>query len=91
MIFGDSQSRISPKFPSVNDAIERRHQQREAIAARTLAVVMFAGIGVAFWSSFGLVMTIFGGLGFVITCFYAGNRQYERQLKNGSSLRKPFL
>lgn len=73
-------SRISPRFPSYEEARERLHQRRETLVARGFLILL--AISPIIWyfngSLRGVLAAGIGGLGFVLTCFYAGNRQYER-------------
>ena len=82
----------SPKFPSIGEALERRRQLRETIAAR--AMLIFAGLGLLyafFWSSFGWVIFGFNLVGFIITCFITGNRQWRNAgSPGGVNGRRPF-
>ena len=78
-----AQRRLSPKFPTIEEALERRRALRETIAARVL--LGFGGIiALIVGQSFGWVGVGFGFGGFIVTCFYAGNRQYVRSGKQGS-------
>lgn len=79
----------SPRFPTVEEARERRRLLREKIIARTSILGMFAGSAYSFWSSAGFAVA---GLSFVTlaaTCLYAGNRQYNRHGGAGGGHR-PF-
>jgi hypothetical protein len=89
-IHGDSQHRRSPKFPTVNEATERRQQLRETIATRTL-LVMAALFGAATpFAGRPFFVGLASGaclIGFVIMCFVAGNRWKHGGNGNG---RRPF-
>lgn len=73
-----AQRKLSPKFPPIADALERRQRFREAFVARAQLLTGAAGLIYSHWDSFGYVIAGFGFVGFVITCFVAGNRQYVR-------------
>jgi uncharacterized membrane protein YccC len=76
-----AQRKLSPKFPDLDEAHERRQKKHEALIARILlgsAVVM--GIGAPFaehpWWLGASAVACF--IGFIITCFVAGSRQTRR-------------
>lgn len=74
--YGDSPRRISPKFPSIADALIRRQKEREKFAARGLLLGIFVGLGVAFWQpGIGALITGWSGVGFALTCWVTGRHQ----------------
>jgi hypothetical protein len=79
----------SPMFPSLDEAMERHRRRRETIIARTYILGMFAGAVYSFWSGAGFAVAGLSFVGFVTTCFYAGNRQYTRHGGPGRNHR-PF-
>ncbi len=79
----------SPVFPSIAEALEKRQRLRETIAARTMLVLTVAGLVYTYWDSFGWVIAGFNFLGFVITCFVAGNRHHVRT-NGGRHGSRPF-
>lgn len=79
----------SPRFPTVEEARERRHQLREKIVARGYILGMLAGSIYSFWSSVGFAVAGLSFVGLAATCLYAGNRQYNRHGGAGRNHR-PF-
>jgi hypothetical protein len=78
-----SQRRLSPQFPSIDEARERRHQKREAFVARGLMGLTAAfGLAAPFAEHPGfMAASAFACfVGFVATCIYAGNRQYRKMM-----------
>jgi len=73
-----AQRKLSPRFPTIAEATERRTALRETIIARTLLGLTVGGLIYSVWdrSGFGLAGASF--VGFVITCFVAGNRRHGR-------------
>ena len=87
-----AQRKLSPRFPTIAEALERRTALRETITARTLlfggAAGLVYGIG---WDSFGYVVAGMSLVGFTIMCFIAGNRQHIRSGGNTNGSRSgPF-
>ena len=80
----------SPRFPVIADALEKRRQLRETIAARSLFTLFVGGLlyGIV-ENNYGFAVAGFGFVGFVVTSFIAGNRMY---VKNGgtSNGARPF-
>ena len=74
-----AQRKLSPRFPSFDEAFERRTVRRENFAARVLmfciGVGLIYGIG---WDSVGYVIAGIGVAAFVAMCIGTGNRQYKR-------------
>jgi hypothetical protein len=83
-----AQRKLSPKFPSIAEAQERRRKLHEAVAARTLLAMLPLGVIVSVWNSFGWAMAGVGVAGFIVTCFVAGNRQCTRS--GGGNRGRPF-
>ena len=87
--FAEARSR-SPRFPAICDALEKRRQLRETIAARSMFAVFVGGLlyGIVA-NNYGFIAAGVGFVGFVVTSFIAGNRMY---VKNGgtSNGARPF-
>lgn len=88
--FLEAARKRSPKFPDLDALLEKRRCAREALAARTLMATFAAGViyGIG-WNNFGWVVAGFSLVGFTITCFVAGNRQYKRS-GGDSAGHRPF-
>ncbi len=79
----------SPQFPSLDEALERQRQKREALAARVLlALTLVFGIATPFAEhpGFMLLGACVFAVGFVITCFTAGSRH----VTGGEHSGRPF-
>ena len=72
--FFEQSRKLSPVFPSVADALDRRQCLRETIAARTFMVGIGLGLASAIWTPFGFPLAMLSVIGFVITATIAGNR-----------------
>lgn len=71
----------SPCFPSVGEARERLLKRREQLVARTFLALLIGLAPLLGFLGYGMpavVVSVVGVLGFVATCFYAGNRQTNR-------------
>lgn len=90
--FFTAKRKISPRFPDVAEALERRRCLRETIAARTMIATGVAGglYALITGETFGLVVLGFSIVGFITTCFVAGNRQYVRSGRGGGHGQRPF-
>jgi Flp pilus assembly protein TadB len=77
--------KLSPRYPSADELAERRHKAREGFVARSGLVVFALGLVVALVNrDMSPALFALGGLAvFTATCFYAGNRQYDRQMEEG--------
>ena len=84
-----AQRKLSPRFPTIAEALEKRRQARETIAARTLLAIVPFGVIVSVWNSFGWIMAGVGFVGFIVTCFVAGTRQTKRS-EGGCHDYRPF-
>jgi hypothetical protein len=73
-----AQRKLSPHFPTIAEAYERRIALRETITARVLLFGVAAGLLYGGWDSFGYVVAGMSLLGFTITCFVAGNRHDKK-------------
>lgn len=74
-----AQRRLSPKFPDILTAYQRRQRDRENLAARILLWGFVPGGLITLpWSSFGWVVAGFGLVGFISTCLVAGARAHDR-------------
>lgn len=76
-----AQRKLSPKFPDLDEAHERRQKKHEQIIARILLGLCLAfGIASPFavhpWWLAASATACF--VGFVITCYVAGSRQTRR-------------
>jgi membrane protein YdbS with pleckstrin-like domain len=79
--FFEQARKLSPKFPDVATQLERRRCQREAIVARVFLAMMFASLVLAIFTDdtvWNLIDAAVFLVGFIITCFVSGNRQYKR-------------
>ncbi len=76
-VFGDSQRRVSPHFPTIAEALVRRQRKNEAIAARVLLALtgtflLASPFAEHPWWMAGAAAAC--AIGFVITCIVAGSR-----------------
>jgi hypothetical protein len=88
--FFEQARKRSPVFPDVAELLERRRRAQENFAARFFLVSMFLTsplIAYFYDGGFAGVVFAFSILGFVATCFVAGNRQYVRTV---TRRRRPF-
>lgn len=79
--FFEQSRKLSPKFPSAIDAIERRRRRQENVAARILLGLTLAfGIGAPFAEHPGFMAGAAGAclFGFGVICFTAGSRAHKR-------------
>lgn len=80
--------RLSPKFPDILTAAQRRQRDRENFTARFFLWVMVpAGLITLAWSSFGWAVAGVGFVGFIATCLVAGSRANDRAGGRGG---RPF-
>jgi hypothetical protein len=86
-----AQRKLSPKFPSIVEALERRQRLRETVAARSLLAFTVVGLvyGFGWGEGFGFIIAGFSFFGFLTTCFVAGNRLYKRNGESGHG-KRPF-
>jgi hypothetical protein len=64
----------------VTDALDARRALGETIAARALLGVFAGGVvGGLVGFGFGFIIAAFSIVGFIVTCFIAGNRRYVRE------------
>jgi hypothetical protein len=78
-----AQRKLSPIFPTIADARERRARLHETITGRGSLALFATFTGWAFFTDdgfrLGLVALAAASLAsFIITCFVAGNRQYRK-------------
>jgi hypothetical protein len=78
---GAATGRISPCFPSADEAHERLLKHREQLVARTFLALLIGVAPLLGFLGYGMpavVVSVVGALGFIATCFYAGGRQTNR-------------
>lgn len=86
--FFERNRKLSPAFPDILTACERRQRDRENFTARFLLwFIAPAGLLTLIWSSFGWAVFGFGIVGFIVTCFVASSRAHRRA---GSPTRGQF-
>jgi hypothetical protein len=84
LAFLDKARTRSPKYPTLDEALRRRQMRREALAARVLLGLVPLGIIGSIWNSIGWIIAGFAFLGFVLTCFIAGDRVPHNGSRHGS-------
>lgn len=92
-----AQRRLSPIFPTIIEASERRARLHESVVARGSFALFATFTGWAFFTDdgfrLGLMALAAASLAsFIITCFVAGNRQYRKQgsIPQRGDYRRPF-
>jgi hypothetical protein len=90
--FFEKARKRSPVFPNVAEILERRRRAQEAFVARFFLYCMFVAtplIAIFYDLGFAGVVGGFSLVGFIATCFVAGNRQFVRN--GGDKIRRrPF-